>query len=307
MPHARVRVIGQAYRAVRQVELLLPHLPAIAGLLSIAAQILVQTDSREHNPMSYSNIIVETRDAVGLIRLNRPDALNALNSALIAELNEALDGFEADDAIGCIVLTGSEKAFAAGADIKEMQSKSYMDTYMGDFIGKWERITTVRKPVIAAVAGYALGGGCEMAMMCDFILAADTAKFGQPEINLGVMPGAGGTQRLTRFVGKSKAMEMCLTGRMMDADEAERAGLVSRVVPADQLVDEAIKVAAVIAAKSRPIAMMTKESVNRSYETTLAEGVRFERRLFHAMFATNDQKEGMSAFAEKRTPSFSNS
>jgi enoyl-CoA hydratase len=257
--------------------------------------------------MSYQNILVETHDSVGLIRLNRPDALNALNSQLIAELNEALDGFEADDAIGCIVLTGSEKAFAAGADIKEMQSKSYMDTYLGDFIGKWERITTVRKPVVAAVAGYALGGGCEMAMMCDFILAADTARFGQPEINLGVMPGAGGTQRLTRFVGKSKAMEMCLTGRMMDADEAERAGLVSRVVPAADLVDEAIKVAGVIAAKSRPIAMMTKESVNRSYETTLAEGVRFERRLFHAMFATNDQKEGMSAFAEKRKPKFSNS
>jgi enoyl-CoA hydratase len=257
--------------------------------------------------MSYQNILVETHDSVGLIRLNRPDALNALNSELIAELNEALDGFESDDAIGCIVLTGSEKAFAAGADIKEMQSKSYMDTYMGDFIGKWERITTVRKPVIAAVAGYALGGGCEMAMMCDFILAADTAKFGQPEINLGVMPGAGGTQRLTRFVGKSKAMEMCLTGRMMDAEEAERAGLVSRVVPAAELEAEALKVAGVIAAKSRPITIMTKESVNRSYETTLAEGVRFERRLFHAMFATNDQKEGMSAFAEKRKPKFSNS
>jgi enoyl-CoA hydratase len=257
--------------------------------------------------MSYQNILVETHDSVGLIRLNRPDALNALNSELIAELNQALDGFESDDAIGCIVLTGSEKAFAAGADIKEMQSKSYMDTYMGDFIGKWERITTVRKPVIAAVAGYALGGGCEMAMMCDFILAADTAKFGQPEINLGVMPGAGGTQRLTRFVGKSKAMEMCLTGRMMDAEEAERAGLVSRVVPAAELEAEALKVAGVIAAKSRPITIMTKESVNRSYETTLAEGVRFERRLFHAMFATNDQKEGMSAFAEKRKPKFSNS
>jgi enoyl-CoA hydratase len=257
--------------------------------------------------MSYQNILVETHDSVGLIRLNRPDALNALNSDLIGELNQALDGFEVNDAIGCIVLTGSEKAFAAGADIKEMQSKSYMDTYMGDFIGKWERITTVRKPVIAAVAGYALGGGCEMAMMCDFILAADTAKFGQPEINLGVMPGAGGTQRLTRFVGKSKAMEMCLTGRMMDAEEAERAGLVSRVVPAAELEAEALKVAGVIAAKSRPITIMTKESVNRSYETTLAEGVRFERRLFHAMFATNDQKEGMSAFAEKRKPKFSNS
>ena len=257
--------------------------------------------------MSYNNIIVETHDSVGLIRLNRPEALNALNSELIGELNQALDAFEQDKAIGCIVLTGSEKAFAAGADIKEMQSKSYMDTYMGDFIGKWERLADVRKPVIAAVAGYALGGGCEIAMMCDFILAADTAKFGQPEINLGVMPGAGGTQRLTRFVGKSKAMEMCLTGRMMDAAEAERAGLVSRVVPADQLVEEAIKVAGVIAAKSRPIAMMTKESVNRSYETTLAEGVRFERRLFHSMFATSDQKEGMSAFAEKRKPKFSNS
>ncbi len=257
--------------------------------------------------MSYKNIIVETRDAVGLIRLNRPDALNALNSELIGELNQSLDAFEQDNGIGCIVLTGSEKAFAAGADIKEMQSKSYMDTYMGDFIGKWERLADVRKPVIAAVAGYALGGGCEIAMMCDFIIAADTARFGQPEINLGVMPGAGGTQRLTRFVGKSKAMEMCLTGRMMDAAEAERAGLVSRIVPADQLVDEAIKVAGVIAAKSRPIAMMTKESVNRAYETTLAEGVRFERRLFHSMFATNDQKEGMSAFAEKRKASFSNS
>lgn len=257
--------------------------------------------------MSYKNVIVETHDSVGLITLNRPEALNALNSELIGELNQALDAFENDQSIGCIVLTGSEKAFAAGADIKEMQSKSYMDTYMGDFIRKWERLADMRKPVIAAVAGYALGGGCEIAMMCDFILAADTAKFGQPEINLGVMPGAGGTQRLTRFVGKSKAMEMCLTGRMMDAAEAERAGLVSRIVPADQLVDEAIKVAGVIAAKSRPIAMMTKESVNRSYETTLAEGVRFERRLFHSMFATNDQKEGMSAFAEKRKAKFSNS
>jgi enoyl-CoA hydratase len=257
--------------------------------------------------MSYKNIIVEIHDSVGLIRFNRPEALNALNSELIGELNQALDTFEQDATIGCIVLTGSEKAFAAGADIKEMQSKSYMDTFMGDFIGKWERLADMRKPVIAAVAGYALGGGCEIAMMCDFILAADTAKFGQPEINLGVMPGAGGTQRLTRFVGKSKAMEMCLTGRMMDAAEAERAGLVSRIVPADQLFEEAIKVAGVIAAKSRPIAMMTKESVNRSYETTLAEGVRFERRLFHSMFATNDQKEGMSAFAEKRKAKFSNS
>ena len=253
---------------------------------------------------SYENILVETRGPVGLITLNRPNALNALNSALIGELNCALDGFEADSAVRCIVVTGSEKAFAAGADIKEMQSASYMDVYGRNFIAEWEKISTVRKPVIAAVAGYALGGGCELAMMCDFIIAAETAKFGQPEINLGVMPGAGGTQRLTRFVGKSKAMDMCLTGRMMDAAEAERSGLVSRVVPADALLDEAIKAAETIASKSMPIAMMTKESVNRSYETTLSEGVRFERRVFHAMFATEDQKEGMAAFAEKRKPAF---
>jgi enoyl-CoA hydratase len=253
---------------------------------------------------AYETIKVETRGRVGLITLNRPQALNALNSQLIAELNAALDGYEADDAIGCIMLTGSEKAFAAGADIKEMASKSYMDVYKGDFITSWERITRTRKPVIAAVAGFALGGGCELAMSCDFIIAADTAKFGQPEINLGVMPGAGGTQRLTRFVGKSKAMEMCLTGRMMDAAEAERAGLVSRVVPAADLLAEAMKAADTIAAKSLPIVMMTKESVNRSYETTLTEGIRFERRVFHAMFATDDQKEGMAAFAEKRKAQF---
>ena len=256
--------------------------------------------------MTYENIIVETRGPVVLITLNRPNALNALNSALIQDLNHALDAYEGDDAIGCIVLTGSEKAFAAGADIKEMQTKSYMDAYMGDFIGKWERLSTVRKPVIAAVAGYALGGGCEMAMMCDFIIAADTAKFGQPEIKLGVMPGAGGSQRLTKFVGKSKAMEMCLTGRMMDADEAERSGLVSRIVPAADLIEDAVKTAESIASMSLPIVMMTKESVNRAYETTLAEGVRFERRLFHSMFATEDQKEGMAAFAEKRKPAFKN-
>lgn len=254
----------------------------------------------------YKTLLVETREAVGLITLNRPEALNALNSELIAELNCALAGFEDDDAIGCIVVTGSEKAFAAGADIKEMQSKTFMDVYQSNFIRQWETIAETRKPVIAAVGGFALGGGCELAMMCDFILAADTAKFGQPEIKLGVMPGAGGTQRLTRFVGKSKAMEMCLTGRMMDADEAERSGLVSRVVPAADLIDEAIKTASAIAAMSRPIAMMTKESVNRSYETTLAEGVRFERRLFHSMFATDDQKEGMAAFAEKRKANFKN-
>ncbi len=257
--------------------------------------------------MAYENILVETNGAVGIIRLNRPKALNALCAALIAELGQALDAFEADDAIGAIVLTGSEKAFAAGADIKEMASKTYMDVYLTDFITKgWERITVCRKPIVAAVSGFALGGGCEVAMMCDFILAADTAKFGQPEITIGTIPGAGGTQRLTRFVGKSKAMEMCLTGRMMDAAEAERAGLVSRVVPAAELVDEAIKVAAKIAGLSRPIVMMAKEAVNRAYETTLSEGIRFERRTFHATFATEDQKEGMAAFAEKRPPQWKN-
>ncbi|MFN8759178.1 MAG: enoyl-CoA hydratase [Tagaea sp.] len=257
--------------------------------------------------MAYENILVETQGAVGIVRLNRPKALNALCAALIAELGTALDAFEADPAIGCVVLTGSEKAFAAGADIKEMASKSYMDVYLADFITQgWERVTTCRKPIVAAVAGYALGGGCEMAMMCDFILAADTARFGQPEITIGTIPGAGGTQRLTRFVGKSKAMEMCLTGRMMDAAEAERAGLVSRVVPAAELMDEAIKTAAKIAGLSRPIVMMAKEAVNRAYETTLSEGVKFERRVFHATFATDDQKEGMAAFAEKRPPQWKN-
>ena len=254
--------------------------------------------------MSYKNIIVETHDAVGLIRLNRPAALNALNSELIGELNEALGAFEQNDAIGCIVIAGSEKAFAAGADIKEMLPKTYMDAYLEDFITSWEQVSRVRKPIIAAVAGYALGGGCELAMMCDFIIAGDNAKFGQPEIKLGVMPGAGGTQRLTRFVGKSKAMDMCLTGRMMDAAEAERSGLVSRVVPVAQLLDEALKTAKSIAALSRPAVMMTKETVNRAYETTLAEGIRFERRVFHSMFSLEDKTEGMSAFAEKRTPAF---
>jgi len=256
--------------------------------------------------MAYESIRVDTKGRVGWITLDRPKALNALNSGLISELNAALDAFEADDAIGCMVITGNEKAFAAGADIKEMQAKSFMDAYLGDFITSWERVSRTRKPIIAAVAGYALGGGCELAMMCDFIIAADTARFGQPEIALGVMPGAGGTQRLTRFVGKSKAMEMCLTGRMMDAEEAERSGLVSRVVPADKLADEAQAVAEKIAAFSMPIVMMAKESVNRAYETTLAEGVRFERRLFHAMFATEDQSEGMAAFVEKRSPNFRN-
>jgi enoyl-CoA hydratase len=254
--------------------------------------------------MTYQNLLTEIRGRVGLITLHRPQAMNALNSALIAELNSVLNQYEADESIGAIIITGSEKAFAAGADIKEMQSKTYMDVYKGDFIGTWERVATCRKPVIAAVAGFALGGGCEMAMMCDFIICADNAKFGQPEINLGVMPGAGGTQRLTRFVGKSKAMDMCLSGRMMDAAEAERAGLVSRVVPLADLMTEAMKAAETIAAKSLPIVMMTKESVNRSYESTLADGIRFERRVFHAMFATEDQKEGMAAFAEKRKPVF---
>jgi enoyl-CoA hydratase len=255
--------------------------------------------------MAYENIEVETQGHVGIVRLNRPKALNALCDALVGELGLALDDFEADDNIGCVVITGSEKAFAAGADIKEMASKSYMDAYLGNFITDgWERVTTCRKPVIAAVAGYALGGGCELAMMCDFIIAADTAKFGQPEITIGTIPGAGGTQRLTRFVGKSKAMEMVLTGRMMGAEEAERSGLVSRVVAADELMDEAIKVAGAICDLSRPVVMLAKEAVNRAYETTLSEGVRFERRIFHSTFATEDQKEGMAAFVEKRQASF---
>ncbi len=253
--------------------------------------------------MSFDNILVETRDAVALITLNRPEALNALSTPLTRELGQALDALEADAGIGCIVITGSEKAFAAGADIKEMQNLGYVDAYLGDYItATWERVTTCRKPVIAAVAGYALGGGAELAMMCDFIIAADTARFGQPEINLGLIPGAGGTQRLARFIGKSKAMELCLTGRMMDAEEAERAGLVSRVVPAAELVTEALETAAAIAAKSRPAVMMAKESINRAFETSLSEGVRVERRLFHSLFATEDQKEGMAAFVAKRKP-----
>jgi enoyl-CoA hydratase len=259
--------------------------------------------------VNYENIIAETRGKVGLITLNRPKALNALSPDLMRELSKAVDIFEADVQIGCIVVTGSDKAFAAGADIKEMKSKSYMDVYMSDFItAEWERIARCRKPVIAAVAGYALGGGCELAMMCDFILAADNAKFGQPEINLGIIPGAGGTQRLPRFVGKSKAMEMALLGqsRMMDAEEAERSGLVSRILPLADLIEDAIKTAQKISELSQPIVMMAKESVNRAYETTLSEGVRFERRLFHSAFATDDQKEGMAAFSEKRKPDFQN-
>jgi enoyl-CoA hydratase len=259
--------------------------------------------------MIYENIIVETRGKVGLITLNRPKALNALSPQLMRELAAALDVFEADANIGCMVLSGGEKAFAAGADIKAMKEKTYMDVYTEDFItADWERVSQCRKPVIAAVAGYALGGGCELAMMCDFIIAADNAKFGQPEINLGIIPGAGGTQRLPRFVGKSKAMEMVLLGqaRLMDAAEAERSGLVSRVVPLAQLLDEAVKTAAKISELSLPVVMMAKESVNRAYETTLAEGLRFERRLFHSAFAVEDQKEGMAAFVEKRLPVFRN-
>ncbi len=256
--------------------------------------------------MAYDNIIVETKGKVGLITLNRPDALNALNGALIGELGEAVDAFEADQGIGCVVITGSERAFAAGADIKEMASKSFVEAYVSDFLADWEKVSRARKPVIAAVAGFALGGGCELAMMCDFIIAADTAVFGQPEINLGLIPGAGGTQRLTRAVGKSKAMEMCLTGRRMEAEEAERSGLVARVVPADKLMEEALKAAETIAAMSLPSVLLAKEAVNRAYETTLAEGVRFERRTFFALFAAQDQKEGAAAFIEKRRPDFKN-
>ena len=256
--------------------------------------------------MSYENIILDRTERVAKITLNRPKALNALNSALIAELNTALDDIEADDAIGVIVVTGSDKAFAAGADIKEMQVKGFIDAYSGDFIDPWERITRCRKPVIAAVAGYALGGGCELAMMCDFIIAADTAKFGQPEITLGVIPGVGGTQRLTRAVGKAKAMEMILSGRMIDAEEAERANLVSRVVPAAELMEETMKVAERIAHLSQPVVAMAKSAVNRAFETTLAEGVRYERAVFYSTFATEDQKEGMAAFIDKREASFAN-
>jgi enoyl-CoA hydratase len=256
---------------------------------------------REATVAVYENIQTETKGRVGIIRLDRPKALNALCADLVRELGQALDGFEADGNVGCMVLTGSDKAFAAGADIKEMKEKSYQDVFLQDFITVgWEKVSQVRKPIIAAVAGYALGGGCEMAMMCDFIIAADNAKFGQPEITLGTIPGAGGTQRLPRFIGKSKAMDLVLTGRMMDAAEAERCGLVSRVVPLGQLMDEAIATAEKIAGMSLPATMVAKEAVNRAFETTLAEGVRFERRTFHATFAFEDRKEGMNAFADKR-------
>lgn len=257
--------------------------------------------------MAYETIVYETKGAVALIRFNRPQALNALNAQVARELGRAFHAAEDDPAIGCIVLTGNEKAFAAGADIKEMRGKTFQDVYMEDFITKeWEEVLKIRKPVIAAVAGFALGGGCEVAMMCDFVIAADTAKFGQPEINLGIMPGSGGTQRLAKFGGKAKAMDLCLTGRMMDAAEAERAGIVSRVVPAEKLMDEAMKAAETIAKKSRPVVYMIKESVNRAFETTLREGVLFERRVFHSAFALEDKNEGMAAFVEKRPPNFKN-
>jgi len=256
--------------------------------------------------MAYETILVETRGHVGLITLNRPKALNALNAALIAELSGAIDAFENDPRIGCLILTGSEKAFAAGADIKEMAPLTFVDAFMRDYAEALDRVARTRKPVVAAVAGYCLGGGCELAMMCDIVIAADSARFGQPEITLGVMPGMGGTQRLTRAIGKAKAMDLILTGRMMEAPEAESSGLVARVVPAQNLLEEAMKVAEKIASFSLPAVMMAKESVNRAFETSLAEGVRFERRLFHAMFATADQKEGMAAFIEKRTPQFKN-
>jgi enoyl-CoA hydratase len=254
--------------------------------------------------MTYNTIQVETHGRVGLIRLHRPQALNALNSELAGELNAAIKAFEADAGIGCIVITGSDKAFAAGADIKEMAGQSYMDTFMDNFAAGWDAAARARKPVVAAVAGFALGGGCELAMQCDIIIAADNAKFGQPEIKLGVIPGIGGTQRLTRAIGKAKAMEMTLTGRMMDAAEAERSGLVARVVPVASLMDETMKIATTIASMSLPAVMLAKEAVNRAFETTLAEGVLFERRVFHSLFATADQKEGMAAFVEKRPAKF---
>jgi enoyl-CoA hydratase len=255
--------------------------------------------------MNYENILVETRGKVGLVTLNRPKALNALSTPLMRDLSAALDTFEDDTDVLAVVITGSEKAFAAGADIKEMEPKSFIDVYGEDFITRdWERLSRFRKPVVAAVAGFALGGGCELAMMCDIIVAADSARFGQPEIKLGIIPGSGGTQRLSRWVGKAKAMDLVLTGRMMDAAEAERCGLVSRVVPADRVLDEALAVAEEISRLSLPSLLMAKEAVNRAFETTLAEGIRFERRQFHALFGTEDKKEGMAAFVGKRKAEF---
>jgi enoyl-CoA hydratase len=256
--------------------------------------------------MTYQNIVVETKGRVGVIRLNRPQALNALNRALIAELTQAIEAFDVDDKIGCLLITGSDKAFAAGADIKEMADKTFIEAYLGDFVSNWNAAARARKPIVAAVAGFALGGGCELAMQCDIVIAADTAKFGQPEIKLGVIPGIGGTQRLAHAVGKAKAMDMILTGRMMDAAEAEKSGLVARVVPVANLMDEAFKVADTIANMSLPSVLAGKESVNRAFESGLSEGMAFERRIFHSLFATEDQKEGMKAFIEKRPPKWKN-
>ena len=299
---------GGADRPIRPLFVLLPGLSALTTSRLNSPPVRATSPRQGLNKghhMAYEMLIVEPQDHVGLIRLNRPDALNALNSQLLTELADALGAMDRDDNIRCIVLTGSEKAFAAGADIKEMSEKSYVDMFTEDFFTvQTDAITRCRKPIIAAVSGYALGGGCELAMMCDFILASDTAKFGQPEINLGVMAGIGGTQRLTRAVGKAKSMEMNLTGRFMDAEEAERAGLVSRIVPAKDLLDEALKTADKIGEKSLLTIMAVKESVNRSFETTLREGLLFERRVFHSLFATEDQSEGMAAFTEKRAPQF---
>jgi enoyl-CoA hydratase len=255
--------------------------------------------------MAYENILVERRGGAGLIRLNSPKTLNALSKGLIADVNSALVGFESDENIGAVVITGSEKAFCAGANIREVAGTDFVTAYVDDLVREWDRVAECRKPLVAAVAGYAVGGGCELAMMCDVILAADTAKFGQPEITLGIIPGAGGTQRLARLIGRTKAMELCLTGRLIDAVEAERIGLVARIVPAPDLVEEAMKMAEKIASLPRAAVMMVKETVNRAEETPLAEGLRFERRLFQALFATRDQKEGMAAFLEKRPPKFS--
>jgi enoyl-CoA hydratase len=256
--------------------------------------------------MTYQNILVETQGRVGIIRLNRPQALNALNKALIAELTQAIETFDADEKIGCMLITGNDKAFAAGADIKEMADKPFIDAYLGDFVSNWNVAARARKPIVAAVAGFALGGGCELAMQCDIVIAADTAKFGQPEIKLGVIPGIGGTQRLARAVGKAKAMDLILTGRMMDAAEAEKSGLVARLVSPEKLMDEAMKVAETIANMSLPSVLAGKEAVNRAFEGGLSEGMAFERRIFHSLFATADQKEGMKAFIEKRTPKWKN-
>ena len=256
--------------------------------------------------MTYQNILVETQGRVGIIRLNRPQALNALNTALNAELTQAIETFDADEKIGCMLITGNDKAFAAGADIKEMADKPFIDAYLGDFVSNWNVAARARKPIVAAVAGFALGGGCELAMQCDIVIAADTARFGQPEIKLGVIPGIGGTQRLARAVGKAKAMDLILTGRMMDAAEAEKSGLVARLVPPEKLMDEAMKVAETIANMSLPSVLAGKEAVNRAFEGGLSEGMAFERRIFHSLFATEDQKEGMKAFIEKRTPKWKN-